>query len=327
MTIQVRPFESHDYEAVADVRTRAMPEYPETADEIRHRDDRRDPQCRFRRFVADRLGQVVGYAQYDQSPAMYHPQKFSVAVNVDPNHHRQGIGTALYDYLTMDLAQYDPITLRSFAREDCGASLDFLRKRGFEEVMRSWESRLDVASFDPSPYDELPERLRARGLDIQSFAELESDPDRNRKLYELDLDLLRDVPFPDEQTEMSFAYFKRRFIDSPNLVPQAYVVATDGDDYVGVTSLWKSEASPHDLYTGLTGVRREYRRQGVALALKLRTIRYAQQHGYRTIRTENAGTNRAMLAINEQLGYVKQPAWITFANELQTEGTSNDPGA
>ena len=324
MTIQVRPFEHDDYEAVADVWTRAMPEYPETADETRHRDERRDPQCRFRRFVAERVGAIIGYAQYDQSPAMYHPRKFSVAVYVDPDHQRQGIGTALYDYLAMDLVQYDPITFRTFARADYGASLDFLRKRGFEEIMRSWESRLDVASFDSSPYEELPERLRERGLAIRSFAELESDPDRNRKLYELDLDLLRDVPFPDEQTEMSFKHFKRRFIDSPNLLPEAYVVATDGDDYVGVTSLWKSEASPQDLYTGLTGVRRDYRRQGVALALKLHTIRYAQEQGYTTIRTENASTNRPMLAINEQLGYVKQPAWITFAKELQTEEISDD---
>ena len=256
MDIRIRPFEHDDYGAVADVWTRAMPEYPETAAEIRHRDERRDPQCRFRRFVAERAGQVIGYAHYDQSPAMYHPQKFSVAVCVDPDHQRQGIGTALYDYLAMDLAQFDPITFRAFAREDRDASLRFLHKRGFEEVMRSWESRLDVAAFDPSPYEALPERIRERGLAIQSFADLEADPDRNRKLYELDLDLLKDVPFPDEQTEMSFEHFNRRFIGSPNLLPGAYLVATDGDDYVGVTSLWTSEASPEDLYTGVTGVRR-----------------------------------------------------------------------
>lgn len=318
MTSQIRPFERDDYEAIADVWARAMPEYPETAEEIRHRDDRRDLQCRFRRFVATLAGQVIGYAQYDQSPAMYHPQKFSVAVCVNPDHQRQGIGTALYDYLTMDLAAYDPITLRTFAREDDESSLSFVHQRGFGEVMRSWESRLDLASFDPSPYGDLPERIRDRGLEIRSFAHLASDPNRDRKLYELDLDLLKDVPFPDVQTEMSFEHFKRRFLENPNLLPEAYVVATDGDHYVGASSLWKSQASPDELYTGLTGVRRDCRRQGVALALKLHTIRYAQDHGYATIRTENASTNRPMLAINEQLGYVKQPAWITFAKQLQT---------
>lgn len=57
---------------------------------------------------------------------------------------------------------------------------------------------------------------------------------------------------------------------------------------------------------------RAYRRQGVALALKLRGIAYAKQHAYTTLRTSVDATNTASLALNERLGFVKQPAWIIF---------------
>jgi RimJ/RimL family protein N-acetyltransferase len=48
------------------------------------------------------------------------------------------------------------------------------------------------------------------------------------------------------------------------------------------------------------------------MGLKLHTVRYARDHGYREIRTANDIRNRPMLRINEALGFVKQPAWIAF---------------
>ena len=320
MNVHIRPFDEQDYEAMVEVGNRLFPEYLETVAEAEYRDRQRDPNCRFRRFVADRFGQVVGYAEYDQSPSMYHPQKFEIGVYVDPDQQRKGVGTALFDYLTMDLDPFDPITLRSFAREDYEASVRFLTRRGFAEVMRSWESRLDVPSFDFAPYADPCDKVAERGITLTTLGELAADPDRDRKLYELDMELLEDVPFPDERTQMSLEHFKRRFLRNPDLLPEAYCVAADGDRYVGVSSLWASQASPDEVYTGLTGVRRGYRRQGLARALKLKTIQYAARHQYRTIKTWNASANRPMLAINEQLGYAKQPAWITFAKALQPDG-------
>ena len=53
----------------------------------------------------------------------------------------------------------------------------------------------------------------------------------------------------------------------PDLIPEAYFVALDAatGEYAGMSQLWHSQGSD-DLYNGLTGVRRAYRRRGLALA-------------------------------------------------------------
>jgi RimJ/RimL family protein N-acetyltransferase len=96
---------------------------------------------------------------------------------------------------------------------------------------------------------------------------------------------------------------------------EGYFLALDNGQYVGLSTLWASQGVP-DLYTGLTGTLRSHRRRGIALALKLSAIDYARSIGTPRIRTWNATGNEGMLAINEALGFVKQPAWIEYALEL-----------
>ncbi len=67
----------------------------------------------------------------------------------------------------------------------------------------------------------------------------------------------------------------------------------------------------------MTGVLPSHRGRGIAMALKLATIAYGRQHGYSEIRTWNETHNTGMLAINERLGFTRQPAWITFEAALE----------
>ena len=96
-----------------------------------------------------------------------------------------------------------------------------------------------------------------------------------------------------------------------------------GEDYIGLTHVMLS--GNDGLYQGLTGVKRGFRRKGIALALKLRAIAYAKEIGKRVIVTNNDVSNQSMLALNQRLGYVRQPDKIFFKKTIhEHQGLTND---
>lgn len=320
--ITIREFSGSDadYAAAVAIVNAVFPEYADTVEEWRFGDANHPQHLKRRRWLADLDGEAMGFGDYDQHAGMFHPRKFGVFVAVRPEAQGRGVGRALYETIVAALGEHEPISLRARTRADMERGYRFLLDRGFVEDMREWESRLDVPSFDASPYAGHDERVRASGVELLTLAELmERDPDHRRRLYELDLDLSRDVPHPEPQTPIERELFEKYVFENPNRLPEGYFVALVDGEYAGLSALWTSQTDPSFLYTGLTGVRRAYRRRGIALALKLRAIAYAKRQGIQTLKTWNESNNRAMLSINEALGFVKQPAWINFAKKLSDE--------
>lgn len=317
MNLHIREFTTNDYDAIADIGNAIYPDYRYSAEEIRYDDEHFDKKYLFKRYVAEVSGRVVGYAEYNHMPSMFHPQKFWVYVGVHPDYQRQGIGRALYERILSDLMALNAVRAFTSAREDYPRSVAFLQKNGFSETRRTWESRLTVKDFDFSKFAHYLERFSSHGLTITTLAEeRQRDPDCLKKLHELFVIIMEDVPHPDQYTPVDFEHFLRYSIEHPDAIAEGYFIAKDGEHYIGLSNLRRSQGEPKDLYQGLTGVRREYRGKGVAMALKLKTIEYARAHSYEIIKTWNDSTNVGMLAINEKLGFVRQPAWITFVKEF-----------
>ncbi len=307
-----------DYPALAHITTAAFPEYPASPEDFAFADVHRDPKCLHARWVSVREGQIVGCGDYSQRPGMYHPRKFHVDVTVLPEHQAQGIGRTLYNQVMQALTAYDPLSVRALAREDMTRSVRFLEDQGFTVEMRSWESRLDVAPFDPAPYADAEAKMQKMGIKIKTLAELEHRPGHWQKHYDLSTELNIDVPSPEPRTVLDKDFWRQRLADNPDLIRDAYFIALDGEEYIGLSVLWNSRSSD-DLTTGLTAVRRTYRRQGIALALKLRAIAWAKANRKPRIKTWNEANNRGMLGINERLGYVKQPLWLDFVKILKED--------
>jgi len=316
MSFHIRPFTPGDYAVLLAISSVIYPDYTATEGELRYWDEHRDPTHKFQRWVAEQNGRVVGVAHHGQSMDNYHPRKFSLDIIVYPDAQRQGIGSALYEQVVASVKHYDAISLRGRVREDMLPGIHFLQVRGFRDVWREWESRLDLATFDPTPYHGLEAKLRQQGIEIKSLKELESDPECYHKLHKMEDGIVQDIPSLDGMTPLSFEQYMDLVINNPQSPPEGHFVAIHDGEYIGTAGLWQSDAEP-DFTNNLTGVKRAYRHRGIALALKLRGIAYARERGGTSIKTWNDSPNADMIALNQQLGFVRTVGWITLLKEFE----------
>jgi mycothiol synthase len=325
--IKIRPFDKEkDHPGRVAIFNLLNPDSPSTEEDARREDEARPSRLHFGDFIAEKDGKVVGTGFFGQSEGRdYHPQKFGVWIIILPDYQRQGIGTALYYALLEAMAPHHPIEISVGTYENWDSCVQFLQKLGFVEAWRQVELHLDVAGFDPNILQGTADKVMASGITIRTCADLIGDPERDRKIYELHCRTCDDMPFRNPFIHLSFEDFTKKYLqeDSPNALPDAWFIAIDNSDsangtYIGLATLTKPSEGDY-LYTQTVGVLSPYRGQGIASALKLRTVLYAKEKNVQKIVTTNAQTNRAMLAINEKMGFVKQSAWVDFKKDFAEE--------
>lgn len=320
MNLKIRPFAEtpEDFATVVEIDNLCDPEHRSTVEEFRYDYENFDRQRYvLRYYLVEVDGKAAGYGCSHHMPHRFHPQRFWIWIAVLPEFREKGIGSALYECILSDLRGLSAKFLETSTRETWTDTVHFLENRGFREVMRTWESHLDVKSFDPKPFERYVARAEREGITLVSLSEeKQRDPDWLQKLYDLHMAVMADVPSPTPFTPIPLEEFRRRMLEHPDLLPDGYFLAKVGEEYVGESFLFRLPAEPGHLSQGLTGVRREHRGKGIAMALKLKVIGFAKSRGYTLIKTWNASTNLPMLAINEKLGFRRQPAWIQYEKAL-----------
>lgn len=246
--------------------------------------------------------QIIAYGGVEQT--VYLP-KYRLLLLSDPQWLRSCIGDLLLDRLMDDLREAQAITVscRQYASET--GLVNLLQNRGFAETARVFDLRLNVETADVSSLVPLVKRLKYDGISISTFAEERvRDPRCVEKLYELTTLLSGDDPArgpfvpPAYNAREALMWMEMKYV-----LPDAYFIAKCGDEYVGVSDVSLFEAVAGGLTQGFTGVKREYRRRGVATALKLSGIVYAQTHGYQIVQSFNKPEQEAIRALNEKLGF------------------------
>lgn len=311
-SITIRPFRSADYPAIVDLWNAVHPNAKRTAEELEREDRTLPAKYLWERLVAAHDGRVVGMALYDQNPGMYHPHVFQVDVVVAEAHRSRGIGRRLHEALLRRLEPRRPTRRIGRVHADDRRAVDFAHELGYREIKRDVNSALDLRAFDPAPWLPVVERVEAQGIDLVTMADIPVDDPRIRAYFELFSVVRADAPRSMPATPIDFDFFVTEVIETPDAAREAAILAFDGERCVGLTQVYRSDASD-ELQTGLSGVDRDYRRRGIATALKVRSLAAAKALGAPSIRTDNDARNVGMLALNRRLGFVERPAQLTVA--------------
>jgi mycothiol synthase len=224
-----------------------------------------------------------------------------ISVRVLAEHRRRGVGTALFRELSGIARADEKSELVFSARHDDDDSLEYLAKRGFVAALRLRDSVLDLAEADTA-------FAPPAGIELVPF-----EPELDEAVYDVALDVARDVPTAQESFEIgSIDQWRADQLPATTLRGCSFVAVAD-DELLGYAVLIEGE-SGEGLHS-MTGVRRAWRRRGIALALKQAQIDAAKAAGLRRLRTSNAVQN-PMLLVNERLGFRRDVEWIHLRGPL-----------
>lgn len=325
-----------DLVGMAAAMTAAAPRFPVTPELLLDWHRTNDPALHLAVRVAEWEGEVIGMGRTIQQGATVGRESYWMNLWVAQPWQRTGVGRALLAELEIEVGRLGGQRLKAQVRQDVPGALALAERSGYVRTWTRYESALEVTSQqDFSGFAPLLEGLEAAGIVFRSVAELSSDPERNRRLWELDWQLMADVPLGMALTRHPLDVWVNQDIENLSFCPELSFVALDPaldtlapdgpltGPYIGMSSL---NVQPGGFYTiGMTGTLPAYRGRGIAKALKVRAMRALQEQtrhgtdgstGSAIIRTFNDPPNVAMLGMNAALGFVRGPDIYRYEHEL-----------
>jgi len=268
---------------------------------------------RLREVVVGSSGEIVGYVNIWRAP-WTEPGALNMALIVDKAWRKQGAGEMLLQAATQWAAQKQGSSVFSELWDDDPEALSFAQSRGFSIDRHTFQSVLHLEvdkavqdSCDPLVWAEsdsaLFDQLNREGIRFLTLAD-EPGEESETKLYALSKETLMDIPGY-TGTVPDFEEWRKWYLMPEGFAPELVVIAADQERYIGISNLLHHKET-NGIYHEYTGVSKSYRGRKIATALKLFSIRLAEQHKASYLRTDNDSLNGPMLAINRKLGYVQQ---------------------
>ena len=293
--IEVRAAESDaDLEAFIRVRRTLFPNDSGGTVALLRADLAANPDRHF--YVAELDDEVVGSGLISLSDLR---DRFSVKVRVLPQARRRGVGTALLCRLITH-ATGDKVGTHLEEEE----SRPFAERFGFRETDRQVEQVKHLGDEpDPPP---LPD-----GLEVVTVAER---PSLLHDAYPLACEGYSDMAL-ERPAQISLENWLRE----EATLPAGSFVALAGGEIVGWSGLVQHD-NDGVAEDGLTVVRRDWRRRGLATTLKRMELAWAAANGYREIVTWTQRGNEGMRSLNERLGYEYRDVSVTMVAPLPLQG-------
>ncbi len=315
MTIDIRPFQEEDREAIIAARNKTRPAHHQrsVAQWERMDADRAAGEVTLRLCVGTPATAYL-FAEDRSTTPRRKPGVCGFDLWIAPELWSEALADALYAEAVAFARSHRATRLSTyltlFAPDD--PLVPFLAQRGFTETDRIVPVMLDLTAFERDKFS----APTPTGIRFFSYAEAEDTDENRRRLYALMAALDRDIPTNDVHAEPPpFEEWQKRF-DRPEHDPTALAVAADDrGEWVGVSQLGFQEQT-NIAWTFMTGVLPEYRGQGIAYALKLHAIDAAIARGCPLILTDNHEDNAPMRAINRKLGFVPDAPAVSYSKDI-----------
>lgn len=315
--IQFLPIEAEaDARANYELRNQYVNYNPKSFEEMLELDRTRPSDLDFFRWMAiDDSGKHV--ARLNLAQQRRPDDSLAYFTDVIPARGRVDAFSAGLEFLIGEAQARGATNLVCDARDDWDGLVAAAVALGFTEKQRNPLSQIDLETVDWSRWSPRIDLLAKEGI---RFTTLKEESDRlgareaTHHLWRLHMDVGPDIPMPEPFAESPYEEFFR-FQEDPYFVAETIHLAFDGDRCIATSEIGPNHVDTRYAATYLTGVRREYRRRGLAAALKAVALQDAARRGIRWVSTDNE-ENNPMYQLNLQLGFKKVFDWVLMSREL-----------
>lgn len=300
--MRIRPQMEADYPALVEL-LNAIYREAFSVEEYARQQSTRPADLPFTVLVAEIEGQLVGRGSAGATPQL--PEgDMAISVAVALPVRRLGVASALLASLLAFCQPHRPARLRANLPDDSPEALSWAERRGFARKFHMLESRLDLTTYDPARLAGRVEVVQARGIRLVPFSAVRSKRNEAR-LWQFYQCLMKDTPDGADWRETPKDEWLDWAFRESAAWPEGWLIAiAPGGDWAGLTFMQKyTDGSGAHIF--MTGVRPEYRGQGIATALKLEGARVAKEHGLTSLSTINEEENRPILAANQRIGFAR----------------------
>ena len=250
--------------------------------------------------LAERDGKTVG-AGFALTGWHTPPPRAIGAALVPPKHRGTGVGIALLDAIEGWARDHGATELDGPISEDDEGSLAWAAERGYTEAGRNSRVVLDLTAIDA------PDPAPPPGVEIVTWADR---PELAAGLWEVAREATRDIPGEEEADIGTLEEWLARDMGGAGDDPNAVFVALAHGEVAGFAKLSLLQERSDRAFHDLTGVKRAFRRRGIAAALKRTQIAWAKERGYSSLQTSNEVRNEPIRRLNERHGYVLEPGVV-----------------
>jgi GNAT superfamily N-acetyltransferase len=293
----IRPFERRDADAVSAVLHEEELPHPVTPAGVLHWLDGQPERAQRSIWVAEEKGHIVGLGDARIRWSTSVPDVGDVWAYVTPSKRGHGIGGSLYAETERYVRKLGARMLESWTYTEPGAGL--LEARGFRATGYERISMLELAHANTDVLPGLEQRLAGEGVSLVPLGEV---LDRVEELHRVYAEASADVPEYFKEDDVRLEEWRRETLQHPQLSREGSFVAL-ADGVPAALAFLELDEPARLAANEMTGTLVACRRRGLARLVKLASIRWAQDQGYKAILTGNAETNAGMIGLNESLGY------------------------